>query len=386
MPRLAILCTHPIQYHSPVFVELAKRTDLEVRVFYGCRGATEQTLDPGFGQNITWDIPLLDGYEFEFVDNVASDPGSHHFRGVDLPSLVNEITDWNAESLLVYGWCYKSHLAAMRHFKSRIPVLFRGDSTVLSKSSGWRAWLRTHVLRWVYRNIDVALYVGTHNREYFVAHGLRQVQLVFAPHAVDNVRFANSDTDKDAITWRRSLSIGDEDVVFLLPAKLESIKSPGLLADAFADLDHPGTHLVFAGSGPLEESLRARKVPRVHFLGFQNQSQMPTVYRMADLVVLPSQSETWGLALNEAMACCRAVLATNRVGAAIDLIQPGRNGWILPACDRWALHSALEEATQLTRAGLQSYGLTSFDIISDWTIPIQADCVARAVFRQIAGK
>ena len=135
--KLAIVCTHPIQYLAPVFGQLANRQELDIRVFYGWEG-TSATSDPGFGQKVVWDIPLLEGYNHEFVPNVAQRPGSHHFNGIDLPTLNKRIETWNADALLVYGWSYRAHLAALRYFKGRIPVLFRGDSTLLNDRPGLR--------------------------------------------------------------------------------------------------------------------------------------------------------------------------------------------------------------------------------------------------------
>ena len=75
--RLAILSSHPIQYYAPVFRALAQCANVEPRVFYTwSQTADEQISDPGFSIALRWDIPLLEGYGYEFVPNVASDPGT----------------------------------------------------------------------------------------------------------------------------------------------------------------------------------------------------------------------------------------------------------------------------------------------------------------------
>ncbi len=234
--RLAIVCTHPIQYNVPVFRELAGINGVDIRVFYGWRGATSESLDHGFGQNITWDIPLLDGYEFEFVENTSKAPGSHHFRGIDSPSLNDRVMAWDPSSILVYGWCYKSHLQLMRSLHGKIPILFRGDSTLLEERTGMRRALRRQILRWIYRKVDIALYAGTNNRAYFLKHGLRDDQLVFAPHAVDNKRFESFD-EEEAGQLRKSLGIGPDDLFVLFAGKLEPIKAPNQLLEAFRNAD-----------------------------------------------------------------------------------------------------------------------------------------------------
>jgi glycosyltransferase involved in cell wall biosynthesis len=376
--RLAIVTTHPIQYHSPVFRELAHREAIQLRVFYGWQG-TADAVDPGFGRKVEWDIPLLAGYDHEFVENIAVDPGSHHFSGIDSPCLPGRIRDWNADAILIYGWCYKSHLSVMRRFKGKIPVYFRGDSTSLAPQSRIRSRIRRLFLKWVYSHIDTAFSVGTHNRSYFLGHGLSASQVIHAPHAIDNDRFADESTVSMAQAMRKSLGIDSEAIVLLLPGKLESVKQPERLLDAHRSLDDNNVHLVFAGSGALEATLRARAGLRVHFLGFQNQSQMPAVYRAADLVCLVSKSETWGLSINEAMACGRAVLANHRVGAAIDLIKPSVNGWIVSPDTSEALVQSLREAIKTGKDGLKEYGERSKLIIRNWSIASQVDAIVSAV-------
>ena len=357
-------------------------------VFYGWEGATKKTQDPGFGKAIQWDIPLLEGYEFEFVPNVAKFPGSSHFRGIDLPSLEQRMDKWCPDCLLVYGWSYKSHLLAMRHYHGKIPVLFRGDSTLLDEKSGFKKYLRRLLLRWVYSYIDYALYVGTQNRSYFLAQGLRDDQLIFAPHAIDNDRFLGlQDVEEKALKAREALGIDKDDLVFLFVGKLEPKKAPDLLLRCFKSISKQDAHLVFVGSGELEESLRKHANNNVHFVGFKNQSEMPAVYRIGDVVVLPSRGpgETWGLAINEAMACSRPVIASNKVGSASDLIKVGSNGWVFESNDKRALRSCLTEACRMSKKELGKLGGNSKQIISNWSYESQIkaieSCVAKATGR-----
>jgi len=369
MVKLAILNTHPIQYYSPYYRELADRSGLNVHVFYSWRGASEKAYDPGFEQNVSWDIPLLNGYDHTFVENEASDPGTHHFRGLINPDLVPSIEAWEPDALLIFGWSWQSHLRALWHFSGRVPIFFRGDSTLLDESPGPRRWARRLWLQWIYRHVDAALYVGTNNRAYYEAHGLDDEQLVWVPHAINNTRFAEAEAaEQKASRWRDELGIPDKDPVVLFAGKLSSTKGPDLLVDAFRNLERDKAHLVMVGSGPMGNDLQQRTGthPRIHFLGFQNQSRMPTVYRLGDLFVLPSRSETWGLAVNEAMACGRAVVVTDRVGCAPDLIDD-ENGAVVPAECPAALQQTLGDLLR-DEERLQEMGRRSAERISDWTI------------------
>ena len=346
--RLAVIATHPIQYYAPLFRLLTERAELTCHVFYGwVGGSAGAAADPGFGRAIQWDIPLLSGYEFTFVPNDSKDPGTHHWGGISSSQLLPLLRSWSPDAVLVYGWNYRSHLTLMRALHGHIPILFRGDSNMLDERVGPRMLLRRAVLRYVYRHVDVGLYVGARNREYFRRHGLSETQLCWVPHSVDNDRFddVSGCHQRAAREWRRSLGIADNQTAVLFAGKLEPKKAPDLLLEAFLARASDNDHLVIVGSGVLEAALRelAGGHPRVHFLGFQNQSVMPVVYRLGDLFVLPSRGpgETWGLAINEAMAAGRPTVVSDRVGCAPDLVSGERNGFIFPSDNVIALADCL---------------------------------------------
>ena len=97
---------------------------------------------------------------------------------------------------------------------------------------------------------------------------------------------------------------------------------------------------------------------------FQNQSKMPIVYRLADVFVLPSSVETWGLSVNEAMACSRAVLVSDKAGCAVDLVEIGRNGYVFDPHD---VDDLIQKMTDYTKSKARKMGKESFKIIQNWT-------------------
>src|SRR5208283_3493213 len=345
--------------------------------------------DAGFGAEVKWDIPLLDGYAYQFVPNVAKHPGPDRFAGLSTPTLIQEIHDWGPDAVLVYGWSSQSHLQVLRCFKGRLPVLFRGDSTLLDRRSSWRNWLRRRFLSWVYRHVDVAIAVGSNNRDYFAWCGLPAERIALAPHSVDTVRFAADSARHEhlALQWRQEMGISPGAIVVLFAGKLQRKKNPGLLLDAFKALN-AGPHLVFVGNGELESELkiRAQAIENVHFMPFQNQRVMPAVYRLGDVFVLPSQGpeETWGLALNEAMASGRAVIASTKVGGARDLIESGKNGWIFESGDRRALEDILRKAVECGRTRLHAIGSAAQVLSVNWSTEESARRIGEAVLAATA--
>lgn len=372
MKKLAIISTHPIQYNAPWFQLLAEQSKIDLKVYYTWSQARDKVKDRTFGQDIKWDIPLLENYAYEFVDNIAKKPGSHHFFGIDNPQLIPAIKDFSPDAILVFGWSFKSHLGVLRHFKGKIPIWFRGDSTLLDGNPGIKTLIRRKVLRWVYRHIDKAFYVGSANKAYFLKHGLTEHQLVYAPHAVDNRRFmgsAEQDYEVKAVRWREELGLSSQNLVVLFAGKFEPKKQPSLLIKALIaankERESP-LKLVMVGQGPQEFELKAlaKNHDCITFIPFINQSEMPVVYRLGDVFCLPSQgpSETWGLAVNEAMACGRAVIVSNKVGCAADLVQDG-NGWVFEYNDLNDLKTILININQKT---LRQMGQSAQRYINDW--------------------
>jgi glycosyltransferase involved in cell wall biosynthesis len=386
MKKLAIIITHPIQYYAPVFKLLNERRQIEIKVYYTWGQNSSRKHDPGFTRIIEWDLPLLEGYPFEWAINTSSNPGSHNYSGVKNPGLIRQILLFKPDAVLVFGWAYHSHLQVIRHFKSKLPIYFRGDSTLLDKPRSFlKLLLKKLFLTWVYSHIDKALYVGSANKEYFLKYGLEENQLYLAPHAVDNGRFAE-DRSVQVHRLRKNLGLNNSDILILFAGKLENKKDPQILLDAFLELNKSEVHLLFTGNGKLEEQLKNKchatrpimnstpinftgktLTKRIHFLDFQNQSQMPVIYQACDLFCLPSKGpgESWGLAINEAMACGKAILASDKVGSSYDLVKEGDNGMIFKFTDLSDLKEKLEFLTA-SKTRLDNYGKKSKNLIRDW--------------------
>ncbi len=380
--RLAIITTHPIQYYSPVFKLLHEHNKIEINVFYTWGELSIKKYDPGFDKKIEWDIPLLAGYPYEWVQNSSTDPGTHHFKGIINRDIIKQINNWQPDAILVYGWGFDSHIKVLRYFKKKIPVFFRGDSTVLDEKRDIKSLLKSVFLKWVYKHTDYAFYVGTNNKAYFKKYGLRESQLIFAPHAIDNSRF-EANREYEANQLRQGLHIKDNELLFMFAGKLEEKKSPVQLLTAFLNLNKPGVHLLFVGNGPLEKQLKlsAKDNANVHFLDFQNQSRMPVVYQACDVFCLPSQGpfESWGLAINEAMACGKTILASDKVGAATDLVKPGVNGIIFKAGDLADLVINLNRLINYGKDGLAELGANSKELVKAWSLEAQVEIIESVI-------
>ncbi|WP_158992198.1 glycosyltransferase family 4 protein [Mucilaginibacter sp. L196] len=376
--KLAVITTHAIQYYAPVFKLLHQRQNIEIKVYYTWGESSQKKHDPGFNKTVNWDISLLNDYPYEWVKNTAKNPGSHGFKGVVNPELIEQIKIYNPDAILIYGWAYQGHLKAFRYFKNKVPIYFRGDSTLLNDKKNFKSLLRSFFLRWVYSHVDHAFYVGSNNKSYFKKFNLKENQLSFAPHAIDNDRFKaghNSEVQK----LRESLKITDEDILIVYAGKFEPVKNLKTLLTAFSAIKQTNVHLLLVGNGPDEKDLRQQaetnEIKRLHFLDLVNQSYIPVIYHAADLFCLPSISESWGLAINEAMACGKAILTSNKVGCAADLVIHGKNGDIFEAGNITDLTKKLIALVQKGKTELLKMGKNSADLISTWDFETQARAI-----------
>jgi glycosyltransferase involved in cell wall biosynthesis len=385
--RLAVVISHPIQYYAPWFSLLASQSDIRICVFYLWDFGSKPHIDAGFRERFVWDVPLLDGYDHVFVPNCARDQGTHHFGGLINPLLPQFLLSWRPDAILLFGYAYSSHFRLLLDLRFYgIPFLFRGDSHILVPRTTLRARISVFLRRLLFNRFSAALAVGTANMDWLRDSGLQSNRIVLAPHAVDNDRFLLSipSAECQARSWRQQLGIPLDSPVVLFAGKFEPKKCPLDLMRAFAALNHQSAFLVFVGGGVLESEMRflASTLPnkRILFLPFQNQSLMPRVYSLANLVVLPSRgpSETWGLCVNEAMLMARPVVVSSHVGCGPDLVIPNQTGFVFRAGDTDALSLVLSEALHdLNR--LRSMGFAAQARVSEFCYSAATDGLRSAL-------
>jgi glycosyltransferase involved in cell wall biosynthesis len=348
--RLAVFATHPIQYQVPWFRALAAEPGLEVVVYYALLPDAEQQ-GTGFGRAFAWDVPLLDGYHWELLENRARRPSVDSFRGCDVRGLVRALRGTRPDVALITGWNALFLLQAFWACKRLgIPALVRGDSNVLAPRGGLKRMIQHGLIR----QFSGYLAVGELNRRLYVQAGVPETRLFFCPHFVDNDEFAQRAAARrgDRTEVRQRWGVPADAVCFVFVGKLVPKKR---VMDFLAALDaasRAGATVfgLVAGSGAQMDEARAfvdsRQVP-VTFAGFLNQSEIAAAYVAADCLVLPSDyGETWGLVVNEAMACGLPAIVSDQVGCGPDLVSDDETGWVYRMGDVAALSGRMQQAAR----------------------------------------
>jgi glycosyltransferase involved in cell wall biosynthesis len=371
--KLGILQTHPIQYFSPWYRALAAHPEIELTVYYAHQQSPQGQSDAGFGVPFEWDQPLLDGYPYKFLKNLANRPGTDHFLGCHTPEIAEIIRRETFDAFLVSGWYVRSFWQAIRAcWTTGTPIFIRGDSQLPTTRSIGLRLLKEPVYRWFIPKFDRYLLVGQRAKEYFLHFGASESRMFPVPHAVDNRFFAEAanSLQKERMRLRQEWGIPRDAVVFLFAGKLVARKRPKdfLKAIKLAAAGSSGAFGLIAGDGPLrqelEASARADHLP-VQFTGFLNQSELPKAYAASDVLVLPSDgSETWGLVVNEAMASGLPAIVSDAVGCGPDLILPDQTGEVFPMGD------------------YKSLGIIMKQLIND---PEKRNCLSAGARRHITG-
>jgi glycosyltransferase involved in cell wall biosynthesis len=161
--------------------------------------------------------------------------------------------------------------------------------------------------------------------------------------------------------------------VFLFCGSLIERKGVDLMARAFVQLaaEFPDVRLKIAGDGELRESLAQMLRPvseRVESTGFKDWSELPELYASADVLCVPSRYDGWGLVVPEGLASGLPVIATRRMGAALEFVQTGVNGWLIPAGDEMAILSAMREVASLTNAELAERSQRARESVNEHTL------------------
>jgi glycosyltransferase involved in cell wall biosynthesis len=329
--RLAIVETHPIQYKAPLFRLLARHPEIDATVLYAMIPDAVQQ-GTGFDVPFAWDVPLLDGYPYEVLENRAKKPALSRFGGCDTPGIYEWLKQNRPDAVLVNGWVVKTCLQALWSCKRLgIPCMVRGEANLLRPRAAWKHALH----RLLVRRYDAWLAIGSANRDFYRFHRCPEGRIFFAPYAVDNDFFAAQAAARASSrqALRDSFGVPRDAVVFLFAGKLVEKKRPLDLLNAMAQLPpdlRPRAHALVAGDGPLRgecERLAREQGLSATFAGFLNQSRLPDAYAAADVLVLPSDAdETWGLVVNEAMASGRPAIVSRSVGCCADLVVESDTG------------------------------------------------------------
>jgi glycosyltransferase involved in cell wall biosynthesis len=374
--KLAYFVSHPIQYQAPMLKELSNHPEIELTVFFQSDISLKEYEDAGFGVKVKWDVNLLDGYQYKFLNILKKDNNKLGFFRPIVSGVYSAIKseDWSA--VWFHGYNHHSIIWAVFLCKIlNIPFFMRMEANLNFSPKG--GIVKDKLINFIVQNASGLLYIGRDNKDYYSSYGVEERKLFSMPYTVNNYFFqklsikskSKVDDEKEKLGLDKNLP------VILYASKFIKRKNPVKLLEAFEQLgkngNPPKAYLLYIGDGEdkifLENKIKSLGwEDYVKLLGFKNQSELPLYLTMCDVFVLPSSKEPYGLIVNEVLNCSKPVITTTDVGSAKDLIVHNENGFIYEPEEVGTLSKYLARFIGDNTLS-QNMGKKSLEIINSWS-------------------
>ncbi len=310
---------------------MAKVPEINLLVIYCSDENVKGHFDREFGVPVKWDIPLLEGYSYQFLKNNSWKPSAAKgFFGLINFQIFKVLKNEKNSFLVIHGWAFATNFLAVIAGKlTGVKLCLRSENPLNQEllKRKWVLFLRKIFFTYIwFKLFDYFFYIGTQNKKLYKYYGVPDKKLIFTPYAVDNERFKKEyekykDRKSELI---KELGLPSDKKIILTSGKYIYKKRPMDLLKAYNLLNDENTALVFLGEGELriemEDYIRQNNLKDVYLTGFKNQTEVGKYFACADIFVLPSGlHETWGLVMNEALNFNLPVLVSDIVGSAYDL-------------------------------------------------------------------
>lgn len=370
--KIGYLLSHPIQYQTPLIHKLNKIKELDLNVFYFSDYSLKKYFDKEMNKFIKWDLKLTGNYNYNVIDKSNQNYLKFFF------SFYKLIKSKNFDFFLIHGYENPKYLISILILKLfKIKILMRNESNNFNFEGNLTKKIFTRVF-YFFLNFFIYkfLFIGSKNKEFYIKNKIQSHKLIFCPYTVDNNFFYFN--PKKKYTKKK-------DVIILYTAKLINKKNPEILIKAFINIlkkNNNKIKLLIVGDGLLRKNLKKKYShykKNIFFLGFQNQKKLRNHYKKADIFVLPSSKEPWGLVVNEAMCFELPIITSNKVCASYDLVKKGYNGYTFKTNSVMDLQKYLIKLI-FNKKKREIMGINSRKIISNWNINKTVDGVRSAIF------
>ena len=328
--KFAVVISHPTQHFVPLYKELASYEGIDLKVFYLAENGVQGAHDADFGLDVKWDTPMLEGYEYEFVEpgRVLTDFG---FWSVDSPRLNEMLANFNADWLWVHGYAQRANWRAILAKKKYVKSIYTSDSN---------AWITPHKsaafyikqaikylgVRLFFKHINIFLAISPANHEYLLRYGVPDKKIVKTSFPIDIQRLHDArqslqtPPQTQLQKLKDSLNLTEREKIIVTVSKLTMRKRVADIVESLSRLKDSSVHLIVVGSGECSEQLsnqveQLNLSQRVHLVGFVNQSELPKYLALSDVFVFASENEPYGAVVSEALPFSLPVVIARKIGA-----------------------------------------------------------------------
>jgi glycosyltransferase involved in cell wall biosynthesis len=397
--KVAVVSPTPFYYHAPLYRSLAGADDIDLMVYY-CSDETLRGKDVqrmyGIKQSFSNEA-VLQEYPYLFLKNYSPTPSYFKWPfGLMNFGVWNELRKGKYDLVILQSWTNVTWLVAFlagRLYGSK--VVFMTDENILAKDKKpfWKKILKRLLIGDIlFKSASGFLTSGTANEqlyEYFAVPKQKLFRFSFSWGYNYVLRKADELLPQRS-ALRESMGIHPDEFVVLYVGRLAKEKNLFTLLDGYQSLSHQHKKLLLVGSGPLvseiQDYINANHIPNVSFMGFQDRSAIFHFYAVADVLVLPSSYEPWGIVVNEAMCFKLPIVASDRVGAAVDMVKDGENGYLFHYQSAKELSHSIEKIMAMDVAQRERMGQSSRKHVEAWVASLDAPLIIKGAIDALKKK
>ena len=325
---------HPIQYQTPL-INYLSANGIDIIVGYKSNISSKSFYDDGFQKKIKWGKNILKGHNY-FFNKDSNNIFSYIFNQKIIKIILS-----NKEIKFIWVHGSKNIFNILIILISKLlnkKVFLREENTLESKKRNFiNIFLNKFFYFLINPLIDQYLAIGKKNYKYYVFNNINKKKIRFVPYVVDNNFFSSDNFIKKTY----------KDINFLFVGKFHKNKGIRLLLEAFKEIGSKNKKilnkikLTLVGNGILFNEIKKyilnEKLKFIKLTNFQSQKKLKYIYQKSDILILPSLYEPWGLVINEALNAGNAIICSDKVGAAGDLVINNKNGFVFKSNDKKSL-------------------------------------------------
>jgi len=378
--KVTIIAPTCFYYQVALFRELASHPQIDLMVYF-CSDESILSKDvvTSYKTDRQWEVDddLLAGYPHRFLKNYSPMPSYLRWPvGLINLGIWNEIRRERPDVVVLMSWMNPTWwIAILACLSAKIPFLYMTDANVQAEQlkKMWRIWPKKILLgQVIFRLASGFLCSGISNQQLYRSYGVPEEKLFPFAYSWGYKSLLEVSPQlrarRDLI--RTELGLPKKSFIVLYCGRLSSEKDPMRLLQAFQRVSLPNKLLIVIGDGQLKHEMQEyateQGLTSALFYGFQNRREIIKFFAISDVLVLPSQKETWGIVINEAMCFGLPIIASDQVGANADLLTHGYNGFIFPTGDTGALSNQIERVARMTPDERSALGARSLDMIQMW--------------------
>jgi len=368
--KIAIVNLTPFYYHMPLYKQLSESSDINLTVYY-CSDLAVKDLKE---QNL---IGLFKGYNYKFLKNYSpfNKNLASAFAVANL-GIYKEILKNHYDLVVLQAWDkFTFLLAFMVCVFAKTPIVFMTDTNCLAREGN--SWIKKMFKKIllkgiIFKKADGFLTSGKANEEFYKKYGVEDSKMTRFHYSFGYEWFLDKAKELNGKkqTIRKKFGINESDFVLLFVGRIVEGKNIFNLLQGYNNVENPNKKLFIVGSGNLTDAVQSYikklDIKGVKMVGFKPREQLCDFYAMADAFILPSEKETWGIVVNEAMCFGLPIIVSDKVGAGPDLVQDGYNGFIFPAQDVKKLSEIIERLIKMDKKDILALREASEHIITKW--------------------